>query len=174
MESASTPVIYRAYGYTRGTGIACCSTQIMILTVAAYDFIAEVFGPILWILSVTSPLWRIRFDACSGKATELVRSGSEETFSFEHWKRIRTNNGFERFLTLPWRNQNLAAKRLVRVNTVTVPFHYKALYCLSTDISVTAPYSNIQTATTSTSANIQIQKASTRESAPAASSQGST
>ena len=25
-----------------------------------------------------------------GRAAEFVRSGSEETFSFEHWKRIRT------------------------------------------------------------------------------------
>jgi transposase-like protein len=38
-----------------------------------------------------------------GKAAELVRSGSPETFSYydfpvEHWKRIRTNNGLERIM----------------------------------------------------------------------------
>ncbi|MBN2258830.1 MAG: IS256 family transposase [Anaerolineaceae bacterium] len=38
-----------------------------------------------------------------GKAAEIVRDGSEETFSYyrfpvEHWKRIRTNNGLERIM----------------------------------------------------------------------------
>ena len=37
------------------------------------------------------------------KASELVKEGSIETFSFyhfpvEHWKRIRTNNGLERIM----------------------------------------------------------------------------
>jgi len=71
VESASTPVIYRAYGYTGGTGIACCSTQIMILTVAAYDFIAEVFGPILWILSVTSPYGESALMPVAGRLLNL-------------------------------------------------------------------------------------------------------
>jgi len=53
VESASTSIIYRAYGYTRGTGIACCSTQIMILAFAAYDFIAEAFRP----TPMENPLW---------------------------------------------------------------------------------------------------------------------
>jgi transposase-like protein len=38
-----------------------------------------------------------------GKASEIVRQGCDETFSYysfpvEHWKRIRTNNGLERIM----------------------------------------------------------------------------
>jgi len=79
MESASIPVIYRAYGYTRGTGIAYCSTQIMILAVAAYDFIAEALGPILWNLSVIFPYGESALVPVAGRLLNLFASVRERS-----------------------------------------------------------------------------------------------